>query len=448
MTSTRPLASVSKSVGIKVLPAGIVLKTLFEIAYIYHVSPSFSYSGLVLSINYQKLAESYLVVFVMFLVASWRENTPSTMILIFGLFTGIVPLASIYALQDRSSVFFYMAVASYLMSFVVTALPRIKLAYLRIDSGILLGLCVTFVVSVISLMILQGAYRHFTLDLFSIYRYRGELGELIFIGPFKYISHWAPAVFNITLLVWSIHYHNKTLMVLAILLQIFMFGCILEKAILFNFPFVILTYYIIRGRGDIVALGWLICCIVALGMLEVLVLHQGNITTLITRRVMTIPAYFANEYYELFREIGHVYWTNGLLGALYPYPFADDPPRLVGEAALGSRNTWANNGMFGMGFMEAGFFGMFFYGVLYGFWLYLIDCIAVQRVPVQVAVAMVIVPTGAVATDSDLLTGLLTHGGIAATLMLWLWAGIMPEQARIRRQGMRLAANLSGRIER
>ena len=97
----------------------------------------------------------------------------------------------------------------------------------------------------------------------------------------------------------------------------------------------------------------------------------------------------------MFREIGHVYWTNGLLGGMAPYPFADDPPKLVGKAAMGSLNTWANNGMFGMGFMQAGFVGMLLYGVVYGIWLYVIDCISIGRVPVEVAVSMVIVPDNA-----------------------------------------------------
>jgi hypothetical protein len=38
----------------------------------------------------------------------------------------------------------------------------------------------------------------------------------------------------------------------------------------------------------------------------------------------------------------------------------------------------------------------------------------------------------------------LTHGGIAATLMLWLWAGIMTEEARVRQQELSLPAHASG----
>ena len=57
-----------------------------------------------------------------------------------------------------------------------------------------------------------------------------------------------------------------------------MFGCILLKAILFNFPSRHLTYFILRRRADIVLLGWLMCGVIVLGMLEILILDQDNVT--------------------------------------------------------------------------------------------------------------------------------------------------------------------------
>jgi hypothetical protein len=72
--------------------------------------------------------------------------------------------------------------------------------------------------------------------------------------------------------------------------------------------------------------------------------------------------------------------------------------------------------------------------------LYLIDCIAVGRMPVEVAVSIVIIPTVLAVTDGDLPTTLLTHGGIVATLMLSLWGGIVSEQRFGYEQAMRLSA--------
>jgi hypothetical protein len=385
-----------------------------------------------------------VIVLILLLVVSWCARAPSVIILIVGLFNGIIPLASIYALQDRPAIFLIFTVLSYLFSLIMTTLPRIRLAYPQIAPENFLGISFIAIAAVIGLMISQQAYRHFTLDLYAVYDFRHELSDLVFIGPFKYVADWAHSVFNVTLLLWGLYYRKKLLVAAACVLQLFMFGCILLKAILFNFPFVILTYYVLRRRADITILCWLMCSVILLGMLEILILDQDNITVIVTRRVLAIPAYLAYEYYELFSKIGHVYWTDGLLGSWASYPFADDPPRLVGQFAFEAHNTWANNGMYGMGFMQAGFAAMLLYGVVYGLWLYLIDCIAIGRVPVEIAVSMVIVPATLVMTDADLLTSLLTHGGIAATLMLWLWAGIMAQEARSRQRGLSLPAPASG----
>jgi hypothetical protein len=108
------LAASRRPVGLALVPAGLALKVLFEISYVYHIAPGWAYSGLTLSLNYQKLIESYVVVTILLILVSWRERAPSVIILIVGLFNAIIPLASIYALQDRPAVFFVFTVLSFL----------------------------------------------------------------------------------------------------------------------------------------------------------------------------------------------------------------------------------------------------------------------------------------------------------------------------------------------
>jgi hypothetical protein len=434
------LVSARHTIGSKLVPLGLTFKVLLEICYIYQISPSFSYMGLDLALNYEKLTESYLITLAMLLFVSWRARTPAAFILTIGLFMGVIPILSIYALQDRPASFTYVCLISFVISLMVSGIPRLHLPYFRVTGGAFIGSCMMPVLAVVLFLIAQGAYRHFTFDLNSIYEYRGELSKLVFIGPFKYIAHWAFNAFNVALLLWAFHYRSKTLALFAIATQIFIYVSTLEKAVLFNFVLIALIYYSVRRSGNVIGLCGLFCLGVMAGSLETVFLAQSNLTELVTRRVLALPAYLANEYFELFGNIGHVYWTNGLLGGMAPYPFADDPPNLVGKAAMGSIETWANNGMFGMGFMQAGFVGMLFYGVVYGFWLYFIDCIAVGRLPVEIAVSIVIIPTLLVVTDSDLPTTLLTHGGIAATLMLWLWGGVVSERRAARVATVSLAA--------
>jgi hypothetical protein len=179
------LAAIRRPVGIGLVPAGLVLKILFEISYVYHIAPFWDYSGLVLSLNYQKLVESYVIVLLLLLLVSWCERAPSVIVLIVGLFNGIIPLASIYALQDRPVIFLLFTVLSYLLSLAMTTLPRVRLAYMGIAPENFLAICFVSLAAVIGLMISQRAYRHFTLDLYAVYDFRHELSELVFVGPIR-----------------------------------------------------------------------------------------------------------------------------------------------------------------------------------------------------------------------------------------------------------------------
>jgi hypothetical protein len=440
-----PSSSHHRLIGFQPLVAGVALKTAFDLAYIYHIQPMYNYSGLTLDFNLSKFTESYLISSIVLGLLGLRERTPSTMLLILGTYLSIIPLLSIYALQDRSRAFVYAALISFCISIVLSGLPRSQVLPIKTWPELFLGSSLGVSVALIGWMASKGAFSYFTFDLYAIYEYREELSDIVFVGLFSYLVDWSGRVVNIVVLIWALHRRNWGLATCAAGLQILLYGCTLNKSFLFALPFVALVYYCVyRQRSGVAGVGWLIILVIVLGMLESIFVNQSNITGMLTRRVLVVPAYFANEYYELFGSIGHVYWTNGLLGAvaqnlgaLSEYPFAQEPPRLISEAALGHRETWANNGMFGTGFMHAGFVGMLGYGAVYGLWLYLIDCITVGRVPLAAAVSVAVVPATNVLTDSDLTTGLLTHGGMAATVMLWLWAGmtVQPRHPRPHRGG-------------
>jgi hypothetical protein len=436
-----PSSSTRQSTGFHPLLAGVAVKITFELSYMYFISPLYSYAGLTLQLNVSKLIESYLIALVTLGLLAFRERTPSTVILLTGTYIGVIPLLSIYALQDRPSAFVYAAAVTFSLSIGLSSLPRCQMLLLRTRPEALLIGSLAISLAVTFWMTLNGAYKHFTFDVYSIYEFRHELDDIVFVGPFAYLTDWAGYVFNVVIFAWALQSRNWMLAVIALGLQIFLYGCTLNKSFLFCLPFAGgAVFYLVDRRGDVAGIGWLIALLILIGMLESIVLNESNITGTITRRVLALPAYLANEYYELFGRIGHVYWTNGFLGSLGQYPFADVPQRLIGKAALGHSETWANNGMFGTGFMHAGFVGMLGYGVMFGFWLYILDCIAVGKVPLAAAASVVILPMTNVLADSDLTTGLLTHGGAAATVMLWLWAGTVQPRQQARPANMSVVA--------
>jgi hypothetical protein len=406
--------------------AGLILKATFEFSYARFVSPLWSYYGLSLSLNTSKLAESYVFAFVILCTLSLRRCTPSSIILTFVSFFTLMPLLSIYALQDRPRSFTYAAMAMVLIILTLSSLPRIRIPTPEIKSHVFLFLICAPIAIVYVWILSRGGYSYFNLNIAKVYQYRGDVRAQLYVGVFGYMIHWVTHIFQVTLLVWGLYHRRWIVVSIVLLIQTTLFAMLSHKVILFSLPLIIVVFFSVKKQQSVTGLGWLCTALLVVGMAEQSYLGEPHINNLLVQRALALPAYFENEYFELFHRIGHVYWTNSsvLLGMFMPYPFDEQPFYLIGYSAVGSHETWANTGIFGTGFMHAGIIGMLAYGVIYGLWLYVIDCIAVGKVPLAVATGLVLLPTWSVATSSDLTTGFLTGGGAAATVVLWLWSGV------------------------
>jgi hypothetical protein len=440
-----PSFSIHQPIGFRLLVAGLLLKVVFDTCYIHFVSPTFDYYGLTLSVNPSKLIESYLLTSAILIALGLRQRTPSTMIFIVNTFLAVSPILSIYALQDRSSEFAYGVIVTFIISIFFASLPRIQVLRFKMSPRMLVVISAGAALVVLLAILGKGGLANFNLNLNEVYEYRDATSALAYTGVLAYLTHWVTAAFNVALLVWGLYRKNWPIVFAATAMQVFLFGLTSHRATLFNLPFVAVLYFLIKRNHDVVAAGWAISLLLGIGMLESLFLGGGQIISLIGQRVFALPAFLAFEYQELFGNIGYVYWTDSYAGWFWPYPFAMEPPNLVGKYTLGSEHIFANNGMFGSGYMHAGLMGMFLYGLVYGLWMYLIDCIAVGRVPLHVAVALLILPVLNIATDVDLKTGLLTHGGFVATFMLWLWAGAFEPSRRVPRRAIGPLADVARR---
>jgi hypothetical protein len=140
--------------------------------------------------------------------------------------------------------------------------------------------------------------------------------------------------------------------------------------------------------------------------------------SLLVRRGLLVPANLAFEYYDFFSRRLSVAWSNGLLDVISTYPYALPPPVLVASHAFGSAEAWANNGLFGSGYMQLRFAGIAFYSLVVGLALRLIDAAVAARVPRRLAVGVIATPFLAL-INSDPATVFVTHGlGMALLLLL------------------------------
>ncbi len=407
----------------ELLLVSLACKAALDATYLAFIAGPFQYARFAAHVNEEKVIESYIVVGLISLAISCLRRRPSSSLLAICFFLSIIPLMTIYSCQDRPRAFTYVAVLAFLIAMLLPQLPRIRVMNIRLSSQALVTVNIAFVVILAAWIVGGGGLTFFNLDMLAVYEYRASVNETLFIGPFLYLIPWTVKVFNPILFLWSLVNRRWLLLTASSIIQVFFFATLSAKEILVGLPFILLIYAAARARPDMIGVGLAIIGMMAVGFFETLLLDADNINSIFTRRVLLLPALLAYMYHDLFAQIGHTYWSQGLLGSLISYPFADDPQRLVGMLLYKGGETWANNGMFGAGFMNWGFTGMLLYGALLGCWLYLVDCLTVGSLPRWVTVAALAVPVSNVTTDGDLVTGLLTHGGIACTLMLWLWAG-------------------------
>ena len=107
------------------------------------------------------------------------------------------------------------------------------------------------------------------------------------------------------------------------------------------------------------------------------------------------------------------------LSFIFEYPY-DIPYTLLISRDLGFKSVWANNTFFSTGYMHAGLVGTIFYSILVGFILNFIDSSS-TKIPIFIALGIVIVPWYSLISAGDLTTTLLTHGlGIALLAIYFL----------------------------
>ena len=138
------------------------------------------------------------------------------------------------------------------------------------------------------------------------------------------------------------------------------------------------------------------------------------------RRAFFVPAKLTFDYYDFFSSNPLVYWSSSITSSFIDYPYSTNTALLMGEY-LGDSTTSANNSFLSTGYMHAGVPGMIFYGLFVGFLFRLVDALAKCRLPVWVSVSVIIIPSQALLTSSDLPTALLTQGfGISLFLLFLL----------------------------
>lgn len=399
----------------------IVFRVVLDLSYVLFVSQVFEYQGYTLNYKPEAYALSWGVYVLSFYFISKTLIRVSDYFFILAVLAFMAPLSSYYGLSDKPFFPILMCTISLWVVYFFSRTRLLKTPYiplLKDGRYMALVLAGSGVLYLILWYFLSGAAFNLNFSLAKVYDYRVENAKLSDVGFLAYLNSWTYQVFTIFLLSYFLHKRKLVPAVFIVFIQVFFFSVSAHKSILF-YPFMIIGiwFYFKRFNGlSIVPI--LFSGVVGGALLCYLVWDEVFFGSLFIRRVFYVPSWLTYGYFDFFYDNPHLYWSNSILSSYFSYPYSERITILIGQH-LGSEGS-GNNGFISSGYAHAGILGIIIYSVIFGVVLRFIDSTSLNRVPVWLSLCLTVVPLRSALLSSDLLTTLLTHGLLAAVILLML----------------------------
>ena len=147
-----------------------------------------------------------------------------------------------------------------------------------------------------------------------------------------------------------------------------------------------------------------------------LITNEIFLTSLFSRRFLTIPGSLSSAYFKFFSDNPHTYLSQSILSPWIKYPYDKLPANLIAEWAASAPKMSSNVNLFADGFANFGIFGILLAGVILGIYLRFLDRAAVG-VPQIVSSLVIVIPAIAL-SNTSVFTSMFSHGLVAAFLIL------------------------------
>jgi hypothetical protein len=272
-----------------------------------------------------------------------------------------------------------------------------------------------------------GGLTYFNLDIERVYEFR-RVSAATLPPIFGYLYSNVSSVLVPVALTLSIKSRNSFLAIFTILSAVILFGMTHHKSVLFGPFFVAFLYFFFQRMKSSNVLGWAFVAIVFTCIFEIFVMRQvlnspdpAYLNSLIIRRVLLIPSVLDGLYTDLFSIVPQYYWSTSKIGDwLVDNPHGVTAPFLIGEVYFGDTETSANAGMIGSGYANAGLIGVAIYAALIGLLISVLNAYG-RRIGHAFVTAASLSTLFNVATSTDLVTAMLTHGLLLLLLLLALF---------------------------
>ncbi|GAA1255293.1 hypothetical protein GCM10009609_18220 [Pseudonocardia aurantiaca] len=254
----------------------------------------------------------------------------------------------------------------------------------------------------------------------DVYGVRGELaGEEQVFGPLLYVVPLLANVVNPVVMVRGLWTRQWVWFAAGVLGQLFVFSISGNKTAVLS-PIALFGAFLLfrsrrppAGTACLLAAPVVSVAMVALDRLAGSV--NGDWVSLIVRRFLVTPGLLTAGYVQVFDDIEKAKLAHSIFSSFLDYPYAEEPPPLVGGAFFGNPETHANANLLADGYANFGYLGMVAACLVFVCLLWTIDD-AAEGLPLGFVCLAFMMPALALA-DSGILTTMLTHGFLATVLL-------------------------------
>lgn len=251
--------------------------------------------------------------------------------------------------------------------------------------------------------------------------YREALAESTLLG---YLVSNQANVVNPILIAWGIQRRRWSLVALVILGQFILYTATGFKTVLFSVLAISVILLLFRSspRPRLLVLMWGATLLVLTSWLIDSLIDSMLLTSMFARRFLFTPARLSGLYFEWYSNNPLSLLANSILRPFTDSPYQYGPARTIAIYATGAADASLNANVFASGFAEFGWYGVIGVAILLGLYLRVIDR-AAAGLPSWVGAVVLVMPAVTL-SNTALHTAVLSHGLLAAVLVL----AILPRQ--------------------
>ena len=316
----------------------VLFKVLIDYTFVAAVSPLYAYAGFSTDINSFKLTLSYFVLVTLALLLPRRTRNSSDFALLILFVFIVIPILSLWGLQNESSSFALIVASSFVMLQLLMKLhfTHASVRDLRGGSRAYLVVALTFLGLLFLVLILRGGLQYLNLSFIKVYEIRSIITDEVLGGGLAYLWIWGGKSFLVVLMVVSLWRRKYFSFSICVALEVFLYALTTHKELLF-YPLIIIAVYMVSImrvnliRVTLLGLSGILISAVLLDRATSNHLFLG----VLVFRLFDVIGFNHFAYYHFFQDHPYVAFSNSFLSHFSEYPYNEPVPLLIGAGRYG-----------------------------------------------------------------------------------------------------------------